>query len=178
MELQAARRCALAFHYPGDLIGGPSDAHPRAVVQALADVEVRRLQPSVVQQLMATDADFAMSIVNADLSKQAGRLSLHCAMLGRLSGEERLVTLLIEIASRSGRRIADRVDVHLPIGREDIADYLGLNADTVSRNFSRLRRDGLIELDGRSHLHIPNWERLVALSPFGSNAESASRLLD
>ena len=49
----------------------------------------------------------------------------------------------------------------LPLTREEMADYLGLTLETVSRQISALKKDGLIELEGKRHVSVPNFDRLL-----------------
>jgi CRP/FNR family transcriptional regulator len=51
--------------------------------------------------------------------------------------------------------------VDLPLTREAMADYLGLTLETVSRQISALKRDGLIQLEGKRHVTIPDYDRLL-----------------
>ena len=63
--------------------------------------------------------------------------------------------------------LADRPNnpkVGLPLSREAMADYLGLTLETVSRQISALRREGVIALDGKRRVIVPDFNRLVAES--------------
>lgn len=71
--------------------------------------------------------------------------SFRLACLGHADGAARLMSFLIDLANRSGQ--VSGVDLHM--SRYDIADYLGLSSETVSRIFTRLRRDGVIAVEGR-----------------------------
>ena len=167
LDLPGGRRSLLGFHYPGELVASMPSRRIDSSLLATTNVEVRRLGPETVERLLAGNVSAAMGLIAA-MHRQAERVSLHCATLARLNSEERLATFLVELAVHIGQRIAGRVDVSLTVGREDIADYLGLNADTVSRIFSKLRKDRVIEFDGRSLLHILDWPQLCTLSPFGA----------
>ncbi len=77
----------------------------------------------------------------AELDRAQQRMLL----LGRKSAEERLASFLIELAERQKGTL-----LHLPMSRQDIADFLGLTIETVSRLFTRFKRAGLIGLPDRS----------------------------
>ena len=49
----------------------------------------------------------------------------------------------------------------LPLTREEMADYLGLTLETVSRQISALKRDGVIQLEGKRHIVVPDMDRLL-----------------
>jgi CRP/FNR family transcriptional regulator len=76
-------------------------------------------------------------------------------LLGRKTAEERIASFLLAMAERSG---GERFV--LPMTRADIADYLGLTIETVSRIFTQLRTDGLIALRGTSEVVIADREAL------------------
>jgi CRP/FNR family transcriptional regulator len=67
-------------------------------------------------------------------------------LLGRRSAEERVATFLIGWRDRLARLRGPTETVSLPMSRQDIADFLGLTIETVSRTFTKLERDGVIEI--------------------------------
>ena len=88
----------------------------------------------------------------------------HMLLLGRLTAEEKVATFLIEM-----RRRWSRVDGHeaglvrLPMGRQDIADYLGLTIETVSRSMNQMQRDRRLVIvpDGIRFIDHAYFERLA-----------------
>ena len=86
-------------------------------------------------------------------------------LLGRKSARERIATLLYMIATRSRSLHPDQDNVNfrfeLPLTRETLADYLGLTIETVSRQFTALRKDRIIELQGQRQVTIPDFRRLL-----------------
>jgi hypothetical protein len=74
------------------------------------------------------------------------RAPQHLLLLGRKRAEEKVAALLLTLARRLGDGHDRRAAVHLPMSRQDMADYLGLTIGTVSRTLTRLRRAGLIGL--------------------------------
>jgi CRP/FNR family nitrogen fixation transcriptional regulator len=73
----------------------------------------------------------------------------HMLLLGRKNAQERIATFLLDMAER----LSLSGEVELPMSRQDIADYLGLTIETVSRTLTQLERDGLIS--------IPSSRRIV-----------------
>jgi len=93
----------------------------------------------------------------ADLEgKVHGRLLL----LGRKTAEEKLATFLLEMLDRSFD--ADAID--LTMSRTDIADYLGLTIETVSRTFSMMKHEGVIALPSAQHVVILDRDALKEMS--------------
>lgn len=89
-----------------------------------------------------------MAALSAELlqiaHRQINAVAAHLVTLGRLDGMERVCLFLADMAWRLGDETTLGRRVHLPLSREDIADYLGLNADTVSRMFSRVKKAKLV----------------------------------
>ena len=77
----------------------------------------------------------------ASLDEARGRM----LVLGRTNAQERVASFLAELAARTGVPGADgTVRVHIPISRGEMADFLGLTIETVSRQLTRLKADGVI----------------------------------
>jgi CRP/FNR family transcriptional regulator len=99
-------------------------------------------------------------------------------LLGRKTAREKIASLLAIIARRAappgtlGRN--GRIEFELPLTREAMADYLGLTLETVSRQISALKRDGVILLDGNRQIVVPDFRRLVAES--GDDADLKAQL--
>jgi CRP/FNR family nitrogen fixation transcriptional regulator len=89
-----------------------------------------------------------------------GQARDHARLLGRFSALERLSAFLVQCSARS--RVSDLVT--LEMRRQDIADYLGLTVETVSRCLAQLKRDGLIEFVSARHLKLLDLVTLRAIS--------------
>ncbi|MDA8391047.1 MAG: fumarate/nitrate reduction transcriptional regulator Fnr [Gammaproteobacteria bacterium] len=73
-------------------------------------------------------------------------------VLGTMTAEHKLAAFLLNLADRLEMRGYSPLVIHLPMSREEIGNYLGLKLETVSRMFSKLRQEGLIEAEGRKVL--------------------------
>jgi CRP/FNR family transcriptional regulator len=86
-------------------------------------------------------------------------------LLGRKTAREKIASLLAIIARRTAslKTVGKTSDVKfdLPLTREEMADYLGLTLETVSRQMSALKRDGVIELEGKRQIVVQNLDRLL-----------------
>ena len=89
-------------------------------------------------------------------------------LLGRKSARERLASFLLTMSRRAEERGEPASPVELPMGRPDIADFLGLTTETVSRTFTRLTRDGLIEPLSPTLQHLPDREALAEIAEGGA----------
>jgi CRP/FNR family transcriptional regulator len=86
-------------------------------------------------------------------------------VLGRKTAREKIASLLSIIARRDASlnlgRLVGPVTFDLPLTREAMADYLGLTLETVSRQVSALRKDGIITLEGKRHITVPDMSVLL-----------------
>ena len=89
----------------------------------------------------------------------------HMMLLGRLSAEEKIAAFVWRMRQRWARVEGHaKLNVPLPMSRQDIADYLGLTLETVSRAFSQLKRDGVLAYDRADSLMQVNLRRLKPLT--------------
>jgi CRP/FNR family nitrogen fixation transcriptional regulator len=114
--------------------------YPRRRVEALADAN-----PKLAREILQVSFD-ALS-----------RLQAQLLIVGRVTAVEKVGSFLLEIAARSGSS-ADRVV--LPISRYDIADYLAVSVETVSRSLTDLKQRGVIAFSGTRQVRIVNREAL------------------
>lgn len=171
--LSGARRQIMRVLYPGDVCG------PEMTPAGL-DVGLTAVVPSRVLRVRNGNAqsrpgsDLPSIDVEAAFARLLVRSGLHALMIGRLSGEERLATVLIEVAVLVGRPVPGGYSFELPLRRDDLADYLALNRDTLSRLLSRLKARNIITMPKRGWVIIKDFQSLAALTPL---AEAAQKLV-
>jgi len=88
------------------------------------------------------------------------RAQSHSLLLGRRGAAEKVAVFLLEWAAKAGKGDS----LHLSMSRQDIADYLGLTIETVSRSMSQFERDGVIALSGARQLRVVSRGALQSLS--------------
>lgn len=168
----ANRRSIFELLYPGDiLVPGLQAPIPDLGLTATTSAELWRLSSHTFTQEMHRDSALA-DLVFHRLNAQRARMQLHVAVLAGLASEQRVVALLIEAASRLGVRDSRGVSFDMPLSRMEVAEYLALNADTLSRIMSRLTHSNIIERTGRMQMTVRDWEALLAHCPM-ANAVSA-----
>jgi CRP/FNR family transcriptional regulator len=84
-------------------------------------------------------------------------------LLGKRSADERLAAFLLNLSERYGQRGYSPVEYNLSMSRHDIANYLGLAVETISRWFSRLQDSGIVAVRARN-VRLLDLERLRALA--------------
>ncbi|MGE0045095.1 MAG: helix-turn-helix domain-containing protein [Hyphomonadaceae bacterium] len=135
------RRHISAFFLPGEVFGFEPGAAHRFAAEAVVNSRIAMARRSLIEDAASRNARIGR--VMWDLTAHdLERLQEHMLLLGRKSALERVTTFLLEIADRLGGGDA----IELPMSRSDIADYLGLTIETVSRTFTQLERDGLISM--------------------------------
>jgi CRP/FNR family nitrogen fixation transcriptional regulator len=151
------RRQVGGFYYAGDLFGLEPGPDHRFAAEALADCEVLAVRHSAVRAF-AGDAELDRAILEAT-RQEMERLQDHVVMLGRKSARERVASFLISIAQRQ-----DEAHVDLPMGRQDMADYLGLTIETVSRMLTQLQGEAIVEFPSTRRFQVRKWTALEALA--------------
>lgn len=140
----------IGFHLPGELIGldGMGDGIHRCESVALESASVCEVPYNDLGRV-AAEVPSLQSQLFRIMGRSMGRDQDHLEMLGRRHAGERLALFLHSLSERltSLGQPGDRI--HLPMSREDIASYLGLVIETVSRTLSRMQDDGVIQVQGR-----------------------------
>lgn len=146
------RRQIVDFLLPGDFFGLITRHEHRFAVEAITDsTEVARYPRGRIERLADFDPRIGRRIREAAF-EAISRSQARMLILGRMSASEKVGAFLIEMAERSRSGQPEVVD--LTMSRYDIADYLGLAAETVSRTLSELRRSGAIRLEDTHRVRI------------------------
>jgi CRP/FNR family transcriptional regulator, nitrogen fixation regulation protein len=131
--LSDGRRQIGGFYLPGDVFGLEVDGVHRLSAEAVSDSKILVIKRSGVIALAAHQSDIAHELWTMTARELAHVQNLMLT-LGRKTAQERVAAFLLEMASRN--LVSDAVD--LPMTRQDIADYLGLTIETVSRTLTQL----------------------------------------
>lgn len=161
--LPDGRRIITAFHYPGDLVGMTFGPYRPSAAEAVTDVVLRSFSRRTLADFNERLPGFGRGLLyhlSNELSNVQGRLLL----LGRKTALERVASFLIELSERAARHGESPTHLWIPMRREAIADHLGLTLETVSRVFSKLRREGLISGEYKNCLDLLDLEALYDLA--------------
>lgn len=161
--LPDGRRQVIDFAYPGDLIGLGSLGEHECNAQATSRTQLRFIPVSTLRQAVRTDGSVGLKLYEAMSRELSASRELLFSVSQRTAGE-RVASFLLALSRRQERNGQDPSEFVLPMTRSDIADFLGLTIETVSRTFTKLRGDGLIELAQCVLVKITDPERLAELA--------------
>jgi CRP/FNR family transcriptional regulator len=149
---------------PSDFVGRPGRDGAAYNVVATTDLVMCCFRKKPFEKMMNETPHIAHRLLEMTLDElDAAREWM--LVLGRKTAREKIASLLSIIARRDASLTSDepgkRMVFDLPLTREAMADYLGLTLETVSRQMSALKRDGVIVLGGKRHVTIPDMGRLM-----------------
>jgi len=156
--LADGRRQVGGFYLPGDVFGLETGDEHAFSAEAIADAKVLVIKRSALIALADRDPDVARQLWSVTC-RELGRVQDHILLLIK-SAQERVAAFLLEMAERVPAGNA----VDLPMSRQDIADYLGLTIETVSRTLSRLEHLSAIELPSSRRIVLRNRSALSRLN--------------
>lgn len=152
LGLPGDRRQLVLVLYPGDAL--PCRGIPGGTAWTLT-----ALLPSRLQRLGRG------SVEVKSIDRLVARAMLYAGVLGHLSVEERVATLLTDLVQHLGREVPGGWSFDMPLTRADIADHLAINPDTLSRLMSRLKTGDIIRMPTRRRVVVRDLAALRALTP-------------
>jgi CRP/FNR family transcriptional regulator, nitrogen fixation regulation protein len=147
--LSDGRRQIGAFHLVGDIFGLENGGMHRFTAEAIVDTIVRLVKRVSLAHVAETDATVARDLLNMT-ANNLQHAENHMLLLGRKTSIERVAAFLLEMDSR----LTAAGVMALPMCRRDIADYLGLTLETVSRALSVLHDKGVLGFLGQTQRQI------------------------
>jgi len=162
--MEDGRRQMVGLLLPSDFVGRPGRKTAAFDVTATTDLVMCCFRRTPFEEMMAATPSISHRLLQMTLDElDAAREWM--LLLGRKTAREKIASLIAIIARRDAtlklRKPGDSITFDLPLTRESMADYLGLTLETVSRQISALKKDGVIVLAGKRHVTIPDFDRLV-----------------
>jgi CRP/FNR family transcriptional regulator len=142
-SLPDGRRQITGFLFPGDFLGLSIGGAYAYSADSISDVHICRFPRKGIEKITLKFPNFEHRLLQL-ASHELGAAQNHVLLLGRKTAAEKICSFLIFLAERNGDTAATRVA--LPMTRADIADYLGLTVETVSRAIGSLKKRGAIQL--------------------------------
>ncbi|MEO1115323.1 MAG: helix-turn-helix domain-containing protein [Pseudomonadota bacterium] len=169
--LSDGRRQILGLETSGHIMcgmnnGGQNGSWIEALTETvLCEIDLTSLVSPAFAGETGGDGHRLVTELFAVIHQRLETCSAHLVTLGRLDSTERVTLFLADMARRMGRPVGQSLYLELPMTREDIADYLGLNTETISRVFSRLKKNKLVQFPSRSAIVIPDPKALERRLP-------------
>jgi CRP/FNR family nitrogen fixation transcriptional regulator len=156
--LSDGRRQIGAFYLPGDVFGLEMDDEHHFSAEAISDAKVLVIKRSALVALANRDGDVARQLWSFT-ARELKRVQDHVLLLIK-SAQQRVACFLLEMAER----LAGAEAVELPMSRQDIADYLGLTIETISRTLTQLEAEAAIALPTSRRIVLRNRKALDRLN--------------
>ncbi len=165
-SLANGTRQITGFLGPGDILCGVKRGQGAyCTAETVTEIRACAIPREKFLRLVEAHPDLCFAILIA-ATDEIEVQSEHVTLLGRKRALERLAAFLLSADFRWRKLGTNRAVVHLPMSRADIADYLGLTIETVSRAFARLRKQGLITTPSTDSAVLNNLPALYALAGF------------
>jgi len=148
------------FYLPGELIGldALGGSPPSSTAIALETSTACEIPPDDLDKLCETNQGLRRQLMRI-VSKEIGREQQMMMTLGQMSADERLASFLIGLAHRYRDRGFSAFEFNLTMSRHDMANYLGLAVETLSRLFRRFQEKGFLDVNQRN-IKILDWDGL------------------
>jgi CRP/FNR family transcriptional regulator, nitrogen fixation regulation protein len=151
---QDGRRQISAFYLPGDVFGFEVDDEHTLSAEAIVDCQLLVIRRTSLATLATRDSSVARQLW-AMTAAELQRTQDHVMLLIK-NAQERVAWFLLEMSKRSSSD-----EINLPMSRQDIADYLGLTIETVSRSLTKLENAAAIALPSARHVVLRNRKALI-----------------
>jgi CRP/FNR family nitrogen fixation transcriptional regulator len=157
--LSDGRRQIDAFYRAGDVFGIEASEDYGLTAEAVCDVSVVSYRRSHLDTLAAANPNLSRHLLAYAMSSVA-KAQEHSLLLGRRNAIEKVVAFLVDWAAQS----TDGAMATLAMTRQDMADYLGLTIETVSRTLSHLEREAIIELPSARQIRLRDPDAMAMMS--------------
>lgn len=159
------RHQIVGLQFPSEFVGRPYAEHSNLIAEAATDLELCCFSGRVFEDLLLAHHDLESALLQQVLRDLDGAREW-MFLLGRKSAQERISHFLLMIAERMQRAAKDKGSAgqsrtqRLPLSRSEIADCLGLRIETVSRQLTQLKSDGVIATGRKRSFEILDFDRL------------------
>lgn len=161
--LADGRRQVTGFLGGGDFLGLNMDGRYAYSAEAVDAVDLCRFPCAKLEQLMARSPAMETHLLGT-LRHELAEAQTHMLLLGRKTAKERVASFLLALSQRGRGHDGWDGRIALPMNRGDIADYLGLTTETVSRTLSWLRHKGVVSIEPSDAIQVHDEKALTAIA--------------
>ena len=162
--LADGRRTVVAFYMSGDYIDLRRPLRQRQVsLRALTNARLCRLHPAIFDTVQESN-NFARATVYDNLREQTHRAVDHSSDLGKKQAIEKVASFICECRNRYTHDAHNGIDITVPMQQTDLAEYLGLQPETVSRCLRQLDQAGIVDVLKPAQITVKNLPKLKRLA--------------
>jgi len=160
-KLANGRQQIVGFHFAPDFLGRPFEAKWPIKAEALTNVTLCSFPRAIIERMMNDSPALGHRLLKVAL-RELDEARDWLTALGHKTASEKVASFLLMIARNidPANHSASSIDFDLPLTRADIADFLGLTIETVSRELSRLRTDRVIRIANKRHIRLESVAQL------------------
>lgn len=161
--LEDGRQQIVGLQYAPDFLGRPLRKESLVTAEAATNVELCVFPKSALERLMAESPELEHKLLEQSLT-ELDEAREWMVTLGRKTAQEKIASFLHMIAvhldPEADLDLGQARAFDLPLSRADIADFLGLTIETVSRQLTKLRKAGVVSIETNRHITVPSLDRL------------------
>jgi CRP/FNR family transcriptional regulator len=154
------RQQIVGLQFAPDFLGRPFLEESAITAEAATESEVCNFPRAVLDRLVRKTPELEHELHRQAL-KELDEARDWMLTLGRKTAQEKVASFLFLIATHIDPESVDTSSFDLPLSRADIADFLGLTIETVSRQFTKLRKESVIHIENNRHVTVPDMDRLM-----------------
>ena len=163
--LEDGRQQIVGLQFAPDFLGRPLKDSSAISADTATTVKLCSFPKHILEKMMQDVPELEHKLLEQTL-EELDEARDWMVTLGRKSAQEKTASFLYMVATHTDPELdeneQENITFDLPLTRSDIADFLGLTIETVSRQITRLRRDKIIEIEHNRHVMVPSLERLRA----------------
>jgi CRP/FNR family transcriptional regulator len=154
------RQQIVGLQFAPDFLGRPFLEESAITAEAATESEVCNFPRQVLDRLVRRTPELEHKLHRQAL-KELDEARDWMLTLGRKTAQEKVASFLHLIATHVDPENIETTVFDLPLSRGDIADFLGLTIETVSRQFTKLRKENVIRIENNRHVSVPDMDRLM-----------------
>ena len=152
----------IGFLYPGDFFGSYKLGKYNYSAEAIADVKLCVFKQEVLDKYLEKNMNLAKELLHM-ISHELTLAQDRIGVLGKMNANERMAKFILNISNQRARIGWQDNPISLPMTRQDIADYLGLTLETVSREITKLKTTNIIKVMNSKQFFINNKNELALI---------------
>ncbi|MBD9647361.1 CRP/FNR family transcriptional regulator [Ensifer sp. KUDG1] len=158
--LADGRQQIVGLQFAPDFMGRPFTRESALTAEAAVDTDICCFPRTVIDRLVSEAPNLEHRLHEQAL-KELDEARDWMLTLGRKTAQEKVASFLYIIATHIDPENGTSNEFDLPLSRADIADYLGLTIETVSRQITKLRKENVIRIENSRHVTVPSLDRLM-----------------